>query len=76
MCGVIPSVLANEKNLVPVLGKWGKGKEEQGTRVMLYSYHTYVVSKPSSDPPQTRISRNPNTGNPVSEKTSSRQLGE
>jgi hypothetical protein len=28
MCGVIPSVQANEKNLVPVQ-KWGKGKEEQ-----------------------------------------------
>ena len=27
MCGVIPSVLANEKNLVPV-HKWGKGKED------------------------------------------------
>jgi hypothetical protein len=33
MCGVIQSVLANEKNLVSVR-KWGKGKEEQGTRVM------------------------------------------
>jgi len=38
---MILSVLAH-KNLAPV-HKWGKGKEEQGTRIILYSYRIYRI---------------------------------